>query len=197
MKKACLTFFIVMMVLTGLSQAQDPPRVTVEKYLDAVRNNDYDKAYSFISKTDTTIINWMKLIQYVKKIAPLRLAEIIDLAHNAARQEITSTSVGDNTSLVKIHSRIPAMEETLRITQNPEEIKSLLGRGELPTKERFGECTLVIEDGTWKISRVKGVSSDQAADIASDFAGLILGKDEAEEIKKKIDEFMKAQEKGA
>lgn len=197
MKKTCLIFFIVMIVSTGLCQAQDPPRVIVEKYLDAVRNNNYDKAYSFISKTDTTIINWMKLIQYVKKIAPLRLAEIIDLAHNAARQEIVSTSVGNNTSLVKIHSKIPDMEETLRFTRNTEDIKSLLDRGALPTNERFGECTLVIEDGMWKISRVKGISADQAADIAADLAGHILGKDEAERIKKQIDEFLQKQEKGA
>ncbi len=197
MKKTCLIFFIVTIVSTGLCQAQDPPRVIVEKYLDAVRNNNYDKAYSFISKTDTTIINWMKLIQYVKKIAPLRLAEIIDLAHNAARQEIVSTSVGNNTSLVKIHSKIPDMEETLRFTRNTEDIKSLLDRGALPTKERFGECTLVIEDGMWKISRVKGISADQAADIAADLAGHILGKDEAERIKKQIDEFLQKQEKGA
>lgn len=197
MKKTCFIFFIVMIVSTGLCQAQDPPRVIVEKYLDAVRNNNYDKAYSFISKTDTTIINWMKLIQYVKKIAPLRLAEIIDLAHNAARQEIMSTSVGNNTSLVKIHSKIPDMEETLRFTRNTEDIKSLLDRGALPTNERFGECTLVIEDGMWKISRVKGISADQAADIAADLAGHILGKDEAERIKKQIDEFLQKQEKGA
>lgn len=197
MKKTCFIFFIVMIVSTGLCQAQDPPRVIVEKYLDAVRNNNYDKAYSFISKTDTTIINWMKLIQYVKKIAPLRLAEIIDLAHNAARQEIVSTSVGNNTSLVKIHSKIPDMEETLRFTRNTEDIKSLLDRGALPTNERFGECTLVIEDGMWKISRVKGISADQAADIAADLAGHILGKDEAERIKKQIDEFLQKQEKGA
>lgn len=197
MKKTCLICFIVMIVFAGLSQAQDQPRVVVEKYLDAVRSNDYDTAYSFISKTDTTIINWMKLIQYVKQIAPLRLTEIIDLAHNAVRQEITSTSAGNNTCLVKIHSRIPDMEETLRITQDPEDIKSLLNRGGLPMKERFGECSLVREDGRWKISRVKGISSDQAADIAADFATLLLGKDEAERMKKRIDEFMQGQEKGA
>jgi len=186
-----------MIVFAGLCQAQDPPRVIVEKYLDAVRSNDYDRAYSLISKTDTTIINWLKLIQYVKKIAPLRLTEIIDLAHSAVRQEIISTSVGGNTALVKIHSGIPDMKQTLRITQNIEDIKSLSARGGLPMKERFGECALVLEDDMWKISEVKGVSSDQAADIATDFAELILGKDEAERIVKKIDEFMKKQEKGA
>ncbi|KKO18669.1 MAG: hypothetical protein DCC43_02095 [Candidatus Brocadia sp.] len=197
MKKIGFVVFVVVMIFTRLSLAQDSPRVIVERYLDAVRNNDYDKAYSFISKTDTTIINWLKLIQYVKKIAPVRLAEVIDLAHHAVRQEIASVVVGGNTCLVKIHSRIPDMEEGLRITRNPEEIKSLLDRGRLPAKERFGECTLIKEDGMWKISKVKGVSSDQAADIAADFATLILGKDEAERMKKKIDDFMQQQEKGA
>lgn len=197
MKKLLLTFFIVIGVFSGVSYAQDSPRVVVKKYLDAVRSNDYDKAYALISKTDTTIINWLKLIQYVKKIAPVRLAEIIDLAHTAVRQEVISTSVGNSTALIKIYSTIPDMEGTLRITQNAEDIKSLLNRGGLPMKERLGECTLVLEDGMWRISKVKGISSDQAADIATDFAALILGKDEAKRIAKTIDAFMKKQEKGA
>lgn len=196
MRKLISVLFVAMIVFSGVSYAQDSPRVVVEKYLNAVRNNDYDRAYSFISKTDTTIINWLELIKYVKKITPTRLTEVIDLAHNAARQEIVSTSVGGNTALVKIHSRIPDMEETLRVNQNPEDIKFLLNSGGLPMKERFGECTLVVEDGAWKISRVKGISSDQAAEIATDFAELILGKDEAKRISKKIDEFMKKQDKG-
>lgn len=196
MRKFILTLFIAMVVFPGVGHAQDSPRVVVGKYLDAVRNNDYEGAYSFISKTDTTIIHWLELIEYVKKIMPLRLAEIIDLAHNAARQEIVSSSVGGSVALVKMYSRIPDMEETLRITQNPEDIKSLLDRGGLPLKERIGECTLVVEEGVWKISRVKGVSSDQAAEIATDFAELILGKDEAKRIGQKIDEFVKRQGKG-
>lgn len=196
MRKFISILFIATLVFTGVSHAQDSPRVVVEKYLDAVRNNDYDRAYSFISKTDTTIIHWLELIRYVKKITPLKLTEIIDLAHTAIRQEIVSTSVGGNTALVKIHSRIPDMEETLRVTQNPEDIRFLLDRGGLPMKERFGECALVLEDGDWKISRVKGVSSDQAAEIATDFAEIILGKDEAKRISQKIDEFMKKLDKG-
>lgn len=197
MKKILLTLFVVISVFSGVSHAQDSPQMVVKKYLDAVRSNDYDRAYSLISKTDTTIINWLKLIQYVKQIAPVRLAEIIDLAHNAVRQEVISTSVGNSTALIKIHSTIPDMEETLRITQHAEDIKLLLNRGGLPVKERLGECTLILEDGVWKISRVKGISSDQAADIATDFATLLLGKNEAERIAKKIDEFMKKQERGA
>jgi hypothetical protein len=196
MRKFISILFIAMLVFTGVSHAQESPRVVVEKYLAAVRSNDYDRAYSFISKTDTTIINWLELIQYVKKITPLKLTEIIDLAHNAVRQEIVSTSVGGNTALVKIHSSIPDMAETLRVTQNPEDIRSLLDRGGLSMKERFGECTLVVEDGDWKISRVKGISSDQAAEIATDFAELVLGKDEAKRISQKIDEFMKKRDKG-
>lgn len=196
MGKLISILFITVMVFTGASYAHDSPRIVVEKYLNAVRNNDYDKAYSFISKTDTTIISWLELIKYVKKITPPRLTEVIDLAHNAARQEIVSTSVGGNTALVKIYSRIPNMEETLRVTHNPEDIRALLDRGGLPMKERFGECTLVVEDGDWKISRVKGISSDQAAEIAMDFAELILGEDEAKRIRRKINEFMKKQDKG-
>jgi len=196
MRKIILILFVTMIAITGVSYAKDSPKVVVEKYLEAVRNNNYDEAYSFISKTDTTIIDWLELIKYVKKITPPRLTKVIDLAHSATRQEIVSTSVGGNTAIVKIHSVVPDMEETLRTTQNPEDIKILLDRGGLPTKERSGECTLVTEDDTWKISRVRGVSSDRAAEIATDFAELILGKDEAKIISKKIDEFMKKREKG-
>lgn len=196
MRKIIPILFISIIVLTGTCYAKDSPKVVIEKYLDAVRNSDYDKAYSYISKTDTTIIDWLELIKYIKKITPPKLTKVIDLAHRAVRQEIVSTSVGGNTAIVKIHSRIPDMEETLKVTQNPEDIKSLLDRGELPMKERFGECTLVIEGDAWKISMVQGISSDQAAELATDFAERILGKDEAERISKEISEFAKKQEKG-
>lgn len=195
MRKIISVLFVVMVAFTGVSYAQDSPGVVVEKYLDAVRNNDYDRAYSFISKTDTTIINWLELIKFVKKVTPPRLTEIINLAHRASGQEITSISTGNNTALVKIHSRIPDMEETLKATQDPEDIRFLISHGGLPMRERIGECTLVIEDGVWKISRVKGISSDQAAEIATDFAELVLGRDEAERISKEINEFMRKQEK--
>lgn len=196
MRKIISILFIAIIVLTGACYAKDSPTIVIEKYLDAVRNNNYDKAYSFISKTDTTIIGWLELIKYIKKITPPKLTKVIDLAHRAVRQEIVSISVGGNTAIVKIHSRIPDMEETLKVTQNPEDIKSLSDRGELPMKERLGECTLVVEDDTWKISRVKGISSDQAAELAMDFAELILGKDEAKRISREISEFAKKQEKG-
>lgn len=48
----------------------------------------------------------------------------------------------------------------------------------------------------WKILKIKGVSSDQAAEIATDFAELILGKDEAKRIAEKINAFVKKQEEG-
>ena len=189
MRKIFPILFVTLIISTGASYAQDSPRVVAEKYLDAVRNNDYDTAYSFISKTDTTIIDWLALLKYIKKITPPKLTSVIDLAHRAVRQEIVSTAVGNNTAIVKIHSRVPDMEETFKITQNPEDIKSLLNRGGLPMKERLGECTLVVEDGAWKISRIKGISSDQAAELATDFAERILGKDEARRISREISEF--------
>ena len=197
MRRIISILFIVMIAFTGVSYAQDSPKVVVEKYLKAVRNNNYDEAYSYISKTDTTIINWLELIKYVRKIAPPKLTKVIDLAHNATKQEILSTSVGGITAIVKIHSIVPDMEETLRVTQDTEDIKFLLDRGELPKKERFGECTLVLEDDIWKISKISGVSSGQAAEIATDLAELILGKDEAKRISKKISEFGKKREGGA
>ena len=196
-KIIAILFITIITAFTGVSYAQDTPKVVVEKYLKAVRSNNYDEAYSFISKTDTTIINWLELIKYVRKIAPPKLTKVIDLAHNATKQEIVSTSVGGITAIVKIHSMVPDMGETLRVTQDPEDIKSLLDRGGLPKKKKLGECTLVLEDDIWKISKVSGVSSGQAAEIAIDLAELILGKDEAKMISKKIDEFIKKREEGA
>src|SRR5574337_1628580 len=132
MRKIISNLFISIIVLTGACYAKDSPKVVIEKYLDAVRNNNYDKAYSFISKADTTIIDWLELIKYIKKITPSKLTKVIDLAHRAAHQEIVSTSVGGNTAIVKIHSMIPDMEETLKITQNPEDIKVLVDHRGLP-----------------------------------------------------------------
>ena len=196
MRRIIAVFFITMIAFTGACYAQDSPKVVVEKYLKAVRNNNYDEAYSYIAKTDTTIIDWLELIKYVRKIAPPKLTKVIDLAHNATKQEIVSTSVGGNIAKIKILSMIPDMEETLRVTQNAEDIKLLLHKGGLPTKEKSGEFTLAVEDGTWKISKVSGVSSGQAAEIATDFAELILGKDEAQRISKKISEFARKREEG-
>ena len=48
----------------------------------------------------------------------------------------------------------------------------------------------------WKILKIKEVSSDQAAEIATDFAELVLGKDEAKRIAEKINAFVKKQEDG-
>ena len=66
MRKTISILFIAMIVLTGACYAKDSQKVVIEKYLDAVRSNNYDKAYSFISKTDTTIIDWLELIKYIK-----------------------------------------------------------------------------------------------------------------------------------
>lgn len=59
MRKIISILFITMIVLTGACYAKDSPKVVIEKYLDAVRNNDYDKAYSFISKTDTLVSHYL------------------------------------------------------------------------------------------------------------------------------------------
>ncbi|MCF6149926.1 MAG: DUF4878 domain-containing protein [Candidatus Kuenenia sp.] len=195
MKRMILILFVAIIAFAGHGYAQDSPRMVVEKYLSAVRNNDYDRAYSYISKTDTTIIDWLEIIKYVKEIAPPKLTRVIDLAHGATVQEVVSASVNDNTAIVKLHSIVPDMKETLQVIHDPDEIQFLFEQGGLPVKERLGECKLVVEDDTWKISEVKGVSAGQAAEIATDFAEKILGKDEAEIINKKIDDFVKKQEK--
>lgn len=187
---------ILMIVMTGVSHAKDSPREIVKKYLNAVRNNEYDRAYTYIASTDSTIIDWLELIKYVKKISPPKLISIIDVAHSAVKQEILNASVGGDGATVKIKSLIPDMKKILEITSDPEEIKFLLKTGGLPIKNRFGECKLVVENGDWKISRVKGVSSGQAAEITTDLAELVLGVDEAERIKRKIDEFMNVQRRG-
>ncbi len=186
---------VTMIALISLSP-QDSPDVVVEKYLKAVSASDYERAYIFISKSDTTIISWLELIKYVKQIAPPQLSTLIDLAHCATKQEIVKTTVEGNTAVVEIHSVVPDMEETLRITHKVEEIKSLLVQGTLPMRKRVGACELVVEEGVWKISLVRGVSAGQAAEIATDLAEQILGKDEAEKLSKKIKDFGRRSAKG-
>ncbi len=179
---------VAMLVFISLSP-QDSPDIVVEKYLKAVRASDYEKAYTFISKSDTTIISWLELIRYIKQVAPPQLATLIDLAHCATHQEIVKTTVEGDTAVVEIHSIVPDMEETLKITRRVEEIKSLFEQGRLPMRERLGACELVVEEGAWKISRVRGVSAGQAAEIAADLAEQIPGRDEAERLSQKIKEF--------
>ena len=53
---------------------------------------------------------------------------------------------------------VPDMEEILRVTQDTEDIKFLLDHVGLPMKGKLGECTLVLEDNIWKISKVSNVS---------------------------------------
>lgn len=180
---------VTMLAFISLSHSQDSPDMVVEKYLKAVRVSDYERAYTFISKSDSTIIDWLELIRYIKKVAPPQLATLIDLAHCAIRQEIVKTTVEDNTAVVEIHSVVPDMEETLKVTHKVEEIKFLLSHGTLPMRERLGACELIVEEGVWKISRVRGVSAGQAAEIVTDLAEQILGKDEAERLAQKIKAF--------
>ncbi len=192
-----ILLLVAMIAFASLGTPQDSPDMVVGKYLKAVRANDYERAYTFISKSDTTIIEWLELIRYIRQVAQPQLATLIDLAHCAARQEIMKTTVESNEALVEIHSVILDMELTLTITRNVEEIKSLLAQGKLPMRERLGACELVLEEGAWKIAKMRGVSANQAADIATDLAEQILGKDEAENLARKIKEFSQRQAKGA
>ena len=187
-----IAVLLVVVVLVPISfGSQDSPELVVEKYLKAARANDYESAYTFISKSDTTIIRWLEHIRYIKEIAPPQLSTLIDLAHSATKQEIVKTTMEGGAAVVEIHSEVPNMEETLKITNKVEEIKSLFEQGKLPMMGRVGICELVVEEGVWKISRVRGVSADQAAKIATDLAEQILGKDEAEMLSQKIKDFEK------
>lgn len=191
-----ILLLVAMLGLTSLS-LQDSPDLVVDKYLKAVRASDYERAYTFIAKSDTTIIGWLELIRYIKQVAPPQLTSLIDLAHCATRQEIVKTTVKGNAAMVEIRSVVPDMEETLKITHKVEEIKSLLDQGRLPIRERLGVCELVVEEGVWRISRMRGVSAGQAAEIATDLAEQILGKDEAERLAQKIKEFERRRAEGA
>ena len=184
-----LSLVVITAFTTRTVFSQDSPDMVVEKYLTAVRANDYEKAYTFISKSDTTIIEWLEQLRYIKQIAPPQLIALIDLAHSASKQEIVKTTVEGGNAVVEIHSRVPDMEETLKITTRVDEIKYLLNYGTLPMREKAGFFELLIEEGQWKISMMRGVTADQAAEIATDLAEQILGKEEAEKLSKKIKEF--------
>ena len=184
-----LSLVVITAFTTRTVFSQDSPDMVVEKYLTAVRANDYEKAYTFISKSDTTIIEWLEQLRYIKQIAPPQLIALIDLAHSASKQEIVKTTVEGGNAVVEIHSRVPDMEETLKITTRVDEIKYILDYGTLPMREKAGFFELLIEEGQWKIAMMRGVTADQAAEIATDLAEQILGKEEAEKLSKKIKEF--------
>ncbi len=186
---AVLSLVVITVFITRTASSQNSPDIVVEKYLTAVRANDYEKAYTFISKSDNTIIEWLEQLRYIKQIAPPQLIALIDIAHSASKQDIVKTTVEGNNAIVEIHSLVPDMEETLKITNRVEEIKSLLDQGILPMREKEGIFELIVEGDLWKISMMRGVTADQAAEIASDLAEQILGKEEAEKLSKKIKEF--------
>ncbi len=186
---AVLSIVVIIVFTTRTASSQNSPDIVVEKYLTAVRANDYEKAYTFISKSDNTIIEWLEQLRYIKQIAPPQLIALIDIAHSASKQEIVKTTVEGDNAIVEIHSLVPDMGETLKITNRVEEIKSLLDQGILPMREKEGIFELIVEGDLWKISIMRGVTADQAAEIASDLAEQILGKEEAEKLSKKIKEF--------
>ena len=186
---AVLSLVVIIVFTTRTASSQNSPDIVVEKYLTAVRANDYEKAYTFISKSDNTIIEWLEQLRYIKQIAPPQLIALIDIAHSASKQEIVKTTVEGDNAIVEIHSLVPDMGETLKITNRVEEINSLLDQGILPMREKEGIFELIVEGDLWKISMMRGVTADQAAEIASDLAEQILGKEEAEKLSKKIKEF--------
>jgi hypothetical protein len=186
---AVLSLVVIILFTTRTASSQNSPDIVVEKYLTAVRANDYEKAYTFISKSDNTIIEWLEQLRFIKQIAPPQLITLIDIAHSASKQEIVKTTVEGDNAIVEIHSLVPDMEETLKITNRVQEIKSLLDQDILPKREKEGIFELIVEGDLWKISMMRGVTADQAAEIASDLAEQILGKEEAEKLSKKIKEF--------
>lgn len=194
---AVLLFVVIMAFTTITASSQNSPDMVVEEYLKAVRANDYEKAYTFISKSDTTIIEWLEQLRYIKQIAPPQLITLIDLAHSASKQEIVKTTVEGDRAVVEIHSMVPDMEETFKITNRVEEIKYILDYGTLPMREKAGIFELIVEEGLWKISMMRGVTADQAAEIATDLAEQILGKEEAEKLTRKIKEFSRKPVKSA
>lgn len=184
-----LSLVVILVFTTRTVSSHNSPEIVVEKYLMAVRANDYEKAYTFISKSDDTIIEWLEQLRYIKQIAPPQLIALIDIAHSASKQEIVKTTVEGNNAVVEIHSLVPDMGETLKITNRVEEIRSLLDQGILPMRGKDGVFELTVEGNTWKISMMRGVTADQAAEIASDLAEQILGREEAEKLSRKIKEF--------
>jgi hypothetical protein len=186
---AVLSLVLIIVFTTRTASSRDSPDIVVEKYLTAVRANDYEKAYTFISKSDNTIIEWLEQLRYIKQIAPPQLIALIDIAHSASKQEIVKTTVEGDNAIVEIHSLVPDMGETLKITNRAEEIKALLDQDILPMREKEGIFELILEGDLWKISMMRGVTADQAAEIASDLAEQILGKEEAEKLSNKIKEF--------
>ncbi|HCN20294.1 MAG: hypothetical protein A2060_06765 [Planctomycetes bacterium GWA2_50_13] len=193
------TLFILLTALLGFlgfAQPQNSPDLVVEKYLEAVRAGDYDKAYTYISRTDDTIIEWLELIRYIRREAPESITSLIDMAHSMSRQQISKTTIDGCTAMVEVDSIVLDMEEVLNTACSAEALKAMFEYGVPPMKERHGICELAVEDGLWRITCVRGVSAGQAAELATDLAEKILGKEDAAKLAQKIEDFQKSRKRG-
>lgn len=189
-----LALIIVLMTLlpfANTAHAQDSPDLVVENYLKAVRAGDYEEAYTYISRTDSTIIEWLELIRFIRREAPEPIVALIDMAHSMSRQQITKTTIDGNTATIEVDSIVPNMKEALRLVGSAGAAKAMFEYGSPPMKERHGISELAIEDGEWKITCIRGVSAGQAAQLATGLAKKILGKEDAARLAQQIKDFQK------
>ncbi|MFQ5861613.1 MAG: hypothetical protein ACE5IC_00650 [Candidatus Brocadiales bacterium] len=187
---------MALLVLINLGDLQDSPDAVVEKYLKAVRAGDYETAYTYISRTDNTIIEWLELIRYIRREAPAPIVSMIDLAHFLSRQQIVKTTINGGKAVVEVDSVVPDMGKTLDIARSEAAVGVMHEHGTLPMRERHGICELAVEDGRWRITCVRGISASQAAELATELAEKILGKEDAAKLAQKIEDFQKRRKRG-
>lgn len=191
-----VVLIIALLMFANLEGFGNSPDTVVEKYLKAVRAGDYERAYTYISRTDKTIIEWLELIRYIRREAPQPIISMIDLAHSLSRQQIVKTTIHGSKAVVVVDSVVPDMAEALEIASSRAAIEVMHEHGTLPMRERHGVCELAIEDGRWRITCVRGVSAGQAAELATELAEKMLGREEAAELAQKIKNFQKQRGKG-
>lgn len=187
---------VALLAFINLGRPQDSPDAVVEKYLKAVRAGDYERAYTHISRTDKTIIEWLELIRYIRREAPEPIVSMIDLAHSLSRQQIVKTTIDGSKAVVEVDSVVPDMEKALDIARSGAAIEVMFEHGTLPMRERHGVCELAVENRQWRITCVRGVSAGQAAELATELAEKILGKEDAAKLAQKIEDFQKGRERG-
>lgn len=119
---------------------------------------------------------------------------MINLAHSLTRhQNIKTSSINDESAVIKVESIVPDMEKILEITHSEDEIKALFENNTLPLKQKQGTFILVKENNSWKINEVEGVSGDSVSKLAMDLAEKLLSKEETLKLKKDIRDYQQGQ----
>jgi hypothetical protein len=186
-----LISFVLVLLQSGTKQAfclqAKNPEAVINKYLTAVISNDYETAYTLVSDDNEDIREWLEFLNFVTGIAPRKIVSTIHLAHSLTRHQVVQIDLpNDGTTVIKVESTVPDMEEIFKITHSENEIKSLYDNGSLPLKKKQGTFVLINENNNWKIKEIKGTSGDSVSKVAMDLVEELLSKEESRRLEREI-----------